>query len=111
MRTCPSCKLCRLFLATLLLGLCSHAAAAEGSAPTEQLIFDLLYASQDPDAADLSIKAEASNKVVVSFRYPSNGERITIQYLLAQTRNGPRINDVIYPNDTSLRKLLMTKLP
>ena len=75
------------------------------------LDFDLLYASQDPDAADLRIKAAAPNKVIVSFRYPSNGERITIQYLLVQTRNGPRINDVIYPNDTSLRKLLMTKLP
>lgn len=174
----PKLQTLQAFLATLLLGLCSHAAAAEGSAPTEQLInvlyeefgclgpsvsapkcdtpeadrrkaifeqsratlrkyfdaslvtllekerqcvtrtqeicnfdFDLLHASQDPDAADLSIKAEASNKVVVSFRYPSNGERITIQYLLAQTRNGPRITDVIYPNDTSLRKLLMTKLP
>lgn len=75
------------------------------------LDFDLLYASQDPDAADLSIKAAATNKVVVSFRYPSNGERITIQYLFAPTRNGPRITDVIYPDNTSLRKLLMTTLP
>jgi hypothetical protein len=75
------------------------------------LDFDLLYASQDPDAVDLSIEATAANKVIVSFRYPSNEERITIQYLLALARNGPRIADVIYANDTSLRKLLMTKLP
>jgi hypothetical protein len=74
------------------------------------LDFDLLYASQDPDAADLSINAAAPDKVIVSFRYPSNGERITIQYLLAQTRTGPRITDVIYPDAISLRKLLMTKL-
>ena len=75
------------------------------------LDFDLLYASQDPDATDLSIKTAATNQVIVSFRYPSSGERITIQYLLAPTRKGPRITDVIYPNKTSLRKLLMTKLP
>jgi hypothetical protein len=75
------------------------------------LDFDLLYASQDPDAADLSIKAAATNKVIVSFRYPSTGERITIQYLFAPTRNGPRITDIIYPDNTSLRKRLMTTLP
>jgi hypothetical protein len=74
------------------------------------LDFDLLYASQDPEAADLTIKTAAANKVTVSFRYPSNGERITIQYLLVPTRNGLRITDVIYPDQTSLRKLLMTKL-
>lgn len=73
--------------------------------------FDLLYASQDPAAADLSIKTAAANKVIVSFRYPSNGERITIEYLLSSTRNGPRITDVIYPDAISLRKLLTTRQP
>lgn len=75
------------------------------------LDFDVLYASQDPDAADLSITAAATDKVIVSFRYPSSGERVTIQYVLAPTRSGPRITDVIYADDTSLRKLLMTKVP
>lgn len=75
------------------------------------LDFDMLYASQDPGAVDLSIKAATTNRVIVRFRYPSNGEQITIQYLLAPTRSGPRITDVIYPDDTSLKKLLMTKLP
>lgn len=75
------------------------------------LDFDPLYASQDPDAADLSIRAAAADKVVVSFRYPSNGERITIRYLLAPTHDGLRITDVVYSDQTSLRKLLTSKLP
>lgn len=72
------------------------------------LDFDILFASQDPGASDLGFSITAPDRVVATFTYPSNGEKITIEFRVVQTSAGPRIDDVIYRSlsDASLRRLL-----
>lgn len=75
------------------------------------LSFNIIFASQDPSASDLTIEASAVNKVKVSFTYPSNGEKVSIEYLTEKTPAGWRIKDVIYLNQAneSLSHILSQK--
>ena len=72
-----------------------------------RLDFSPMWASQDPAAGDLHVKQGSSTtRVQVSFTYPGTGERIVIEYELAQTAGGPRIRDVYYSGSPPLRKTL-----
>lgn len=75
--------------------------------------FDPLFASQDPAATDFTIQGQGIGKVTVAFTYPSNGEKVKLDFLLKQVGRNWRISDVIYPNlrNASLKKLLSTQLP
>lgn len=77
------------------------------------LDFDPIFASQDPAAADLSIRAIASDIVAVEFTAPSSGEKIRLEYRLAKNENGWRIGDIRYPgmSKATLKQLLARKLP
>jgi len=71
------------------------------------LDFDPIFASQDPGAMDLEVSpADKSNTVHVQFKYPSNGEKISLSYKVEKTPQGWRIRDIIYSNFGSLKKLL-----
>lgn len=78
---------------------------------TCRLDFDLLFASQDPAAGDMSFTSEPGDQVRVSFRYPSNGQKIELRYLMKKTAAGWRIHDIVYlsMNLQSLRALLSGK--
>jgi hypothetical protein len=72
-----------------------------------KLDFDPIFASQDPGAMDLTISpADKSNTVRVQFRYPGNGQKISLSYQVEKTGRGWRIGDIIYPDAGSLRNLL-----
>jgi hypothetical protein len=73
------------------------------------LDFDPIFASQDSSASDLTIKAIDSTRVEVMFTYPSNGQKIKIEYVTKKTLRGWRIVDIIYPskNNESLKKILL----
>ena len=72
-----------------------------------KLDFDPIFASQDPGAMDLEISpADKSNIVHVQFRYPDNGEKISLSYHVEKTGRGWRIRDIIYTDAGSLRNLL-----
>ena len=76
-----------------------------------KLDFDPIWASQDPGATELKIKAGAKNGVVeVSFVHPGSGQRIQLQYEVARTAAGPRIYDIRYEDGSTLRAILQGKL-
>jgi hypothetical protein len=72
------------------------------------LDFNILFSSQDPAATDLTVEANGQNNVMVSFTYPSNSEKIRIEYLTIETPGGWRIKDIIFHNrnDSSLANIL-----
>ena len=75
-----------------------------------RLDFSPMWASQDPGARELHVKQGSSaTRVQVSFTYPGTGERLVIEYELAQTAGGPRIRDVYYSVGHALRKTLGVK--
>ena len=72
-----------------------------------RLDFDPIFASQDPEAVDLTISpADQPNTVRVQFRYPGNGELISLAYQVQKTGGSWRIRDIVYADGGSLRKLL-----
>lgn len=75
--------------------------------------FDPLFASQDAAATDFSIQRTGIGKVSVTFTYPSNGEKLKLDFLVKQAGKTWRIHDVVYTNlqSASLKTLLSTKLP
>jgi hypothetical protein len=72
------------------------------------LDFNILFSSQDPAATDLTIEALGKDRVIASFTYPSNSEKIRIEYVTVQTPRGWRIKDVIFHNrnDSTLANIL-----
>lgn len=77
------------------------------------LDFNILFSSQDPAAIDLTVEATGKDRVMVSFTYPSNNEKIRIEYITAETPVGWRIKDVIFHNmkDLSLADMLRRPTP
>lgn len=60
-----------------------------------RLDFMPMWSGQDPGATDLVIRQTGKAKIVsVQFRYPGNGELITLSYQLSQTAEGWRISDI-----------------
>jgi hypothetical protein len=108
----PIAVLNKYFDGTLASLLADDAACVQRSQGDEcNLGFNLMFASQDPSASDLEIKPVASDRVAVSFKYPSNGKKIRLEYVTVQTRAGWRIKDIVYhnQNDESLVRILSTK--
>jgi len=63
-----------------------------------------MWASQDPGASQLRIKAGVRpTEVRVEFDYPGNGQRVGIDYRLVQTAKGWRVVDI--KSDDGLRLL------
>lgn len=87
-----------------------HCAAISGGICN--LDFDPIFASQDPAATDLSIRSMSNDIVTVEFTYPSNGEKVRLEYRLAKNPGGWRIHDIRYPDmsGASLKQLLARKL-
>jgi len=77
------------------------------------LDFDPIFASQDPAAADLSIRSAPNDMVAVEFTYPSSGEKVRLEYRMAKTQAGWRISDIRYPgmSDVTLKQLLARQRP
>jgi len=75
------------------------------------LDFDPIFASQDSAATDLTIKQTNGNTVQVQFIYPSNGQKINLEYKTVKTANGWRISDIVYEGSPkfSLKQLLSGK--
>jgi len=73
--------------------------------------FDLIFASQDPAAADLTVKQKGRETVSVEFVYPSSNEKIRVEYRLRQTPKGWRISDMRYSNmpGITVKQLLRKK--
>lgn len=73
------------------------------------LDFDPIYSSQDPGAKDLKIRALPNDRVKVTFVYPGNGSGIELEYVMAKTREGWRVGDILYrrPKMPSLRAILL----
>ena len=108
----PIAVLNKYFDGTLASLLADDAACVQRSQGDEcNLGFNLMFASQDPSASDLEIKPLGSDRVAVSFKYPSNGEKIRLEYITVQTRAGWRIKDIVYhnQNDESLVRILSAK--
>lgn len=76
------------------------------------LDFDPIFASQDPAASDLTIRPGTGNVVVVEFTYPSNREKIRLEYQMVKSGKHWRIGDIRYPGmaDSSLKKLLKREI-
>ena len=75
-----------------------------------RLDFSPMWASQDPGAMELRVqRGDDASRVKVSFKYPSNGDLIVINYDLTQTSQGLRIKDVHYPTGSVLSKILAVK--
>lgn len=72
------------------------------------LNFDPIFASQDPAAADLTIRKLTNEAVVVAFNYPSNGKKVELEYKLKHGVKGWRIVDIFYKSNggASLKKIL-----
>jgi len=69
-----------------------------------------IWASQDPAAAELKVlPTQDSSVVVVTFRYPSNGDSVKLTYQLFHTRSGWRIHNISQGSRWSLLTLLSGK--
>ncbi|QWT22150.1 hypothetical protein KPL74_09095 [Bacillus sp. NP157] len=75
------------------------------------LDFDILFASQDPAASDMTIADGGQGKVLVTYTYPSNGQKVHLVYHTGNTSLGVRITDIVYRDmdNQSLRSLLGKK--
>jgi hypothetical protein len=105
----PLAVLDKYFDSTLSSLLINDAACVQRTHGDEcNLDFNLMFASQDPSVSDLEIEPLGSDRVAVTFTYPSNGEKIRLEYVTVQTPSGWRIRDIIYhnQNDESLVRLL-----
>lgn len=72
------------------------------------LDFDPLFASRQPGATDLSIRAREPGLVTVDFRHPASDARIELEYRLQWHAGQWRISDIRYPDwrGSSLKRLL-----
>lgn len=73
--------------------------------------FDPMFASQDPAASDLAIRPTGSQTVMVEFTYPSNGEKVTLEYRMVRRGDQWRIGDIQYHHwqKASLKQMLSHK--
>lgn len=73
--------------------------------------FDPMFASQDPAATDLAIRPTGPRTVMVEFTYPSNGERVALEYRMVRCGDQWRIDDIQYHNwqKASLKQMLSHK--
>lgn len=73
--------------------------------------FDPMFASQDPAASDLAIRPTGPQTVMVEFTYPSNGEKVALEYWMVRRGDQWRIDDIQYHNwqKASLKQMLFHK--
>jgi hypothetical protein len=74
------------------------------------LNFDPIFASQDPAATNLSIRAVERGTVVVRFTYPPSAETVQLKYKLKKHDVGWRVDDIIYlTNDSVSLKAILSR--
>jgi hypothetical protein len=75
------------------------------------LEFDPIFASQDTAATNLTIKSIIDGEVMVQFIYPSNNQKIKLEYKLNKSEGSWKISDIIYFNNdqVSLKSILRKK--
>lgn len=75
-----------------------------------RLDYDPIWDSQDPGAAEMTIRqSKDPSRVSVDFTFPGKSERIHIVYVLVRMRDGWRIAG-IQGRASSLRKILQADL-
>ena len=92
----PRSVLEQYFDPTLSTLIALDAACAAQTREICKLDFDPIFASQDPNAADVVIKSLNPNKVRVEYNYPSSQQKIRLDYQLAQIAGRWRITDITY---------------
>jgi hypothetical protein len=106
----PRAELLKYLTAPLADALLQDRQCAKRTRQICRLDFSPMWASQDPGAAELRFeRCSTPSRVKVSFKHPGSGERIVIEYVLAQTERGPRVADVHYPGGGILSKILAVK--
>jgi hypothetical protein len=107
----PRAVLSRYFDDSLTNLILEDRACAEKAQAVCHLDFSPIWDSQDPGAKDLKVSATNDPAVVkVTFRYPGNGELMTLTYPMAKTKSGWRIHDITYASHESLRTILSAKM-
>lgn len=96
-----------IFAPELANAIWSDARCSEERGEICRLDFDILFDSQDPSgASDLKVKFDvASNDVLVCFRFPS-GENRCLTFVQECFEGRPKVADIVYPAQYSLRELL-----
>ncbi|WP_155394175.1 DUF3828 domain-containing protein [Xanthomonas albilineans] len=76
-----------------------------------KLDFDPIFASQDDAAINMVIKDAVDGNVVVQYEYPSNSQKVSMEFKLRRIPAGWRIYDILYLNydNRSLRGILKGK--
>jgi len=91
-------------LATLIL---EDRACVERTREVCAMGFMPLWNSQDPSPSGLRIGAGANaSEVLVQFRPSSMDDEVAFRFEMVQTDAGPRVQDIVYAEDWSLRKAL-----
>lgn len=92
-------------LATLIAG---DAACKQRTGELCKIDFDILFHSQDPRIADLTITASGDHTVAVRFSDPVTAAETLIRYTMRRQSDGWRIYDVVYEGNAhrSLRSML-----
>lgn len=75
-----------------------------------RLDFNMLFSSQDPSVTDMTIK-RVNN--VSHVQYKSSGQTISMDFVLANTKQGELISDIIYINmdNLTLKDIFSSKQP
>lgn len=70
-----------------------------------RLDFNMIFPSQDPNVTDLTIKREGRSTHV---HYKSSGQDVDMEFRLKRTKNGKRIDDILYKDmsDLTLRQVM-----
>ncbi len=105
----PKAKLKRIFTDDLAIAISTDARCAKKAREICLLDFDILFASQDPAASDLSIRSITEHAVDVCFVDQSNSRRC-LEFVGVKEAKGERIRDIRYGNIArSLRSIFKLK--
>jgi hypothetical protein len=105
----PQAKLKKIFTDDLAIAISTDERCAKKTRGICLLDFDILFASQDPAARDLSIKSIKEHTVEVCFIEQSDSRRC-VEFVGVKEAKGVRIRDIKYKNiGSSLRAILKLK--
>ncbi|RZZ84139.1 DUF3828 domain-containing protein [Pseudoxanthomonas winnipegensis] len=100
----------RYFTARLAGLIAEDAACAARRREICRLDFAPLWGSQDPSAEALTLTSADGDTVRVQYMVPSTREHIALSFRVAKSADGWRIDDILYPDGSSLAKLLSAPL-
>lgn len=96
-----------IFVPDLAKAIWDDAQCAEKRGEICTVDFDILFDSQDPSASGLTIQSETNGSAALACFEVASEARKCLKFVGADIQGAARVADIIYPNQRSLRQLLL----